>query len=268
MANQPVRIFISYSHKDEELREELEGQLAILKNLQKIRIWQDRQIKAGDEWNDKILKAIDAADIIVLLVSPRFMASNFCFNKEMPRAMKRHQQGTAKVIPVILSPCPWKQAPFARLGVLPTDGKPVTEWTNRDAAFHNVAEGITKVVNARYGPEEPEDDGWGTDPVPTGDGWDTDPPFGDEPQPTRASSTQAGRGRRSRLELVKALSQLPGPQFSQLMFVIDPPSGIVPGSSAPQATRVEALLEWAKNDPYHSIEEVENTLDEIIGNPR
>jgi len=265
MTNQPVKIFISYSHKDEALREELESQLAILKNLGKIRIWQDRQIKAGDEWNEKILKAIDSADIIVLLVSPRFMASNFCFNKEMPRAMKRHEQGTAKVIPVILSPCPWKQAPFARLGVLPTDGKPVTDWSNRDSAFHNVAEGITRVVDSKYGPQEPEDDGWGTDPVPTGDGWDTDPPFGEEPQSTSSQqSPKAGTGRSS-MELINALARLPGPQFSQLLFVVDPPPGII-ATNVAQLEQAKALLTWARNDDNHSLEEIEAVLDEILGN--
>jgi hypothetical protein len=264
MANQPVKIFISYSHKDEALREDLEGQLAILKNLKKIDIWQDRAIKAGDEWNQQILRAIDSANIIVLLVSPRFMASDFCFNKEMPRAMKRHEQKSARVIPVILAPCPWKQAPFARLGVLPRDGKPVSDWPNSDSALHNVAEGITRVVDELYGPVQKEDDGWGTDPQPSSDGWDTDP----EPATAHASgaSRSPGTATRNRGQLFKALSSLPGPQFELVLFTLDPPRGNVPGSSAPQASRVAELLKWA-DSIGPGLGEVDAVLSEVVGSP-
>ena len=160
MAQRPVEIFISYSHRDEPLREELEHQLALLKNLGRINIWQDRAIRAGDDWNQEILTAFDAADIILLLASPRFFASEFCYKKEMPRALMRHEQGSARVIPVVLDFCQWQIAPFAHLGVRPTDGVPVTKWNNRYEAWLNVVEGITTVVNDLYGPEEPDADGW------------------------------------------------------------------------------------------------------------
>lgn len=265
MANQPVKIFISYSHRDEALREDLEGQLAILKNLGKIRIWQDRAIKAGDEWNEKILKAIDSADIILLLVSPRFMASDFCFNKEMPRAMKRHEQATARVIPVILAPCPWKQATFARLGVLPRDGLPVSDWPNADSALHNVAEGITRVVNELYGPVEPEDDGWGSAPVPASAGWDTapEPTPSDRLAPPKTRATES----RSRGQLFKDLASIPGPQFELVLFSLNPPAGNVPGASAPQASRVTELLKWA-DSIGPGLGEVDAVLNEVIGTPR
>jgi hypothetical protein len=265
MANQPVKIFISYSHKDEALREDLEGQLAILKNLGKVRIWQDRAIKAGDEWNEKILNAIDSADIILLLVSPRFMASDFCFNKEMPRAMLRHEQRTARVIPIILAPCPWQQASFARLGVLPTDGKPVTDWSNTDSALHNVAQGITRVVDELYGPVEKDDDGWGTPPSrsPQHDAWGTEPSTAAAPRPQSAGG---GRGTgRSRGQLFRDLASLPGPQFEEVLFSLNPPAGNVPGASAPQANRVTELLQWAESlGP--GLGDVEAVLSEIIGN--
>lgn len=142
----PIYVFYSYSHKDESLRDELAEHLSLLQREGIIAGWHDRRIGAGDEWAGEIDEYLNTSRIILLLVSPSFMASNYCYKIEMPRALERHGRGEAKVIPIILRPVDWKTAPFAKLGVLPKDGKPVTSWSDRDEAFLDVALGIRRAV--------------------------------------------------------------------------------------------------------------------------
>lgn len=135
-------LFFSYSHKDESLRDELEVHLAMLKNEGAIDVWHDRKILAGDAFDGAIDSQMESADVILLLVSPDFLASRYCYDVEVRRAMELHQAGTARVIAVILRPCDWQATAFAKLLVTPTDGKPVTKWPDRDEAFLNVVKQI------------------------------------------------------------------------------------------------------------------------------
>lgn len=139
-------MFFSYSHADEKLRDELAKHLRILERQGIIEAWHDRQIEAGDCWESEILNHLRAADVILLLVSADFLASNYCWNVEMTQALERHKSGTAKVIPVILRPCSWQAAPFGKLQALPKDGKPVVDWPSWDHGFLDVVSGITRVV--------------------------------------------------------------------------------------------------------------------------
>jgi len=143
-----VTLFYSYSHRDERFRDSLAKHLALLKRQGLIKEWYDRQIGAGDEWRESIDEHLESADIILLLVSADFIASDYCFDKEMGRALERHDEGEALVIPIIVRPVNWSGAPFGRLQALPKNGKPVTVWDNRDLAWVDVAEGISKMVNA------------------------------------------------------------------------------------------------------------------------
>ena len=135
-------LFFSYSHRDEALRNELETHLSQLKNEGIITAWHDRRIGAGNEFGGQISKHLDAADIILLLVSPYFLASKYCYDVEMRRAMERHDQGTAHVIPVILHPCDWHTAPFGKLLAVPTDGKPISKYANQHDALLEVARAV------------------------------------------------------------------------------------------------------------------------------
>jgi hypothetical protein len=143
-----VRLFCSYSHKDESLRDELETHLKLLQRQGLLRAWHDRKIEAGEEWKQKIDENLERAEIILLLVSADFIASDYCFDIEMKRAMERHDRGEAHVIPVFLRPCDWKGAPFGKLQGLPTDAEPVTSarWSSHDEAFTLVARGIRAAV--------------------------------------------------------------------------------------------------------------------------
>jgi hypothetical protein len=137
-----IEVFYSYSHKDEDLRDELEKHLSILKHQGVIQSWHDRRIGAGREWEAEIDTHLNTAHIILLLISADFLASDYCYDVEMKRAMERHEAKEACVIPVMLRPCDWRGAPFGKLQALPKDAKPVTSWPDLDEAFLNVAQGI------------------------------------------------------------------------------------------------------------------------------
>lgn len=139
-------VFFSYCHVDEALRDQLEKQLAMLRRQGVINTWHDRRINAGQEINAAIDEHVNSDEIILLLVSPDFIASDYCYNIEMARAMERHQAGDAIVIPVILRACDWHHAPFGKLLGTPQDGKPVTLWPDRDEAFLQVAREVRKVA--------------------------------------------------------------------------------------------------------------------------
>lgn len=141
------KVFFSYSHKDEDIRDKLEVQLSLLKRRGVIKAWHDRDIDAGDELNERIDEHIRSDDIILLLVSPDFMASDYCYDTEMRIAMQRHNSEDAVVIPVIIRPCDWSEAPFGKLMAIPTDGYPVSLWSDQDSALLNVVDSIKKVVN-------------------------------------------------------------------------------------------------------------------------
>ena len=143
---QPVRLFYSYSHKDESLRNELENHLKIMERRGMIDSWHDRQIGAGDDWKERIDDNLQHADIILVLVSSDFIASDYCYEKEMIRALERHEKKEAVLIPVILRDVNWVGAPFAKIQALPKDAKAVTLWADRDSAWRDVAVGIEKVV--------------------------------------------------------------------------------------------------------------------------
>ncbi len=144
-------LFFSYSHKDEALRDELQKHLEMLRRSGAIETWHDRMIPSGDEFDGAIDRKMEEADVILLLVSSDFLASKYCFDVEVKRAMERHEAGTARVIPVILRPCDWPHAPFSHLLAAPTDGRPITKWPNQDEAFLDVVQQIRKAL-----PKAPE----------------------------------------------------------------------------------------------------------------
>jgi len=147
----PVRkeIFISYAHEDEQLRDKLVAHLSGLRWQELIIDWYDRKIDAGMDWAKEIDMHLNTAQMIILLVSPDFMASRYCYGVEMLRAMERHNAREACVIPVILRPVYWMEAPFSKLEVLPTDGKAVisSSWQYSDEAFVDVVQGIRKAID-------------------------------------------------------------------------------------------------------------------------
>lgn len=142
----PAKLFVSYSHKDELHRERLEAHLASLKRERVIETWHDRKLTAGDEWAKQIDENLKRADIVLLMISADFLASDYCHDLEMVTALERHERGEARVIPVIVRKCDWESAAFAKLQAIPQDGKPVTAWADTDEAWTDVARGLRRAI--------------------------------------------------------------------------------------------------------------------------
>ncbi len=142
----PIEVFYSYAHEDASLREKLKKQLASLKRQELISEWYDRDISAGSEWNAEIAKHLESASVILLLISPDFIDSDYCNDTEVKRAMERHEEGSAVVIPVVLRATNWKGLPFSKLQALPSSGQAVTSWPNEDEALLDVAKGIEAAI--------------------------------------------------------------------------------------------------------------------------
>src|SRR5437870_11727780 len=141
-----IEILICYSRKDERLLKKLEIHLGALRRQNFFDVWNDREIVPGNEITTVMDEHLKTAQIILLLISPDFMASDYYYLDLMQRAIERHERGEACVIPVILRRVYWQEAPFGKLQALPTNGEPIKSWHNQDEAFFNVAEGIRKVI--------------------------------------------------------------------------------------------------------------------------
>lgn len=140
--SRPLRVFISYTHSDEKLKDELRAHLAPQRRAGLLADWHDRDIGAGQEWKNAIDANLERAHIILLLISARFLNSAYCMDVEMKRALQRHEEGKTRVIPIILRPCDWHSTQFAKLQGLPTDGRPVLKWRSHDEAWTVVAKEI------------------------------------------------------------------------------------------------------------------------------
>ncbi|WP_164001716.1 M4 family metallopeptidase [Pyxidicoccus caerfyrddinensis] len=145
-ATRPLTIFYSYSHKDERFRDTLATHLSLLRREGLLEEWHDRNIDGGEDWRQAIDQHLESADIIILLVSADFIASDYCWGVETARALERHRDGTARIIPIVVRPTNWSSAPFAGLQALPRNARPVSTWPNRDMAWMDVANGIREVV--------------------------------------------------------------------------------------------------------------------------
>jgi hypothetical protein len=147
----PIKFFTSYSHKDEELREELDVHLAVLKRHPAIEIWNDRAIRVGDKWDKAISKELETADVILLLVSPRFLASKYIYDVEIKRAFERDddENDHVCVIPIFLKPCQWQdEGRIQAIQGIPRDGKAVTEFDDLDTPLAAIAKEIRDIVPA------------------------------------------------------------------------------------------------------------------------
>lgn len=146
MTKHAIEVFYSYAHQDEALRNQLDQHLVALRQQGLISGWHDRKINAGTDWAAEIDRHLRSSQIILLLISSAFIASPYCYGIEMQEALRRHEQGDAVVIPIILRPVDWRGTPFEHLQVLPKNARPVTSWSSRDAAFLDIAKSIRNAV--------------------------------------------------------------------------------------------------------------------------
>jgi len=141
----PARVYISYSHTDEDFRNRIEQALALLKGEGIIDIWSDREIRVGQDWAQEIDQQLELADIMLLLVSPAYLASEFA-SGEMNRALQRAEAGKVRIVPVIVRDCPWQGTPLSRYVVFPRDGKGLTRARNLDERLTELADAISQIA--------------------------------------------------------------------------------------------------------------------------
>ena len=142
----PVRVFISYSHKDAAFRHKLEVHLAVLQRDGIIETFFDGDINPGQGLDASIKRELRNADVFVALASPEYLHSNYCFVKEYQYALRRAGRKTMHVVAAVIRPCGWKHTRMGHYKALPADGKEVTTWGNRDSAFEDIVNGVRRVV--------------------------------------------------------------------------------------------------------------------------
>jgi hypothetical protein len=140
----PVKLFVSYSHKDVAIKNEFLKHLSTLKRLGKIHDWHDQDIEAGGKLHETIEQNLQSADIVVFLISVDFINSDYCYVKELGMVLEKAAKQEVAIIPVIVRDCMWKETVFGGYKALPPDGKPMTSWATPDEALTAVAEGIAK----------------------------------------------------------------------------------------------------------------------------
>jgi hypothetical protein len=149
-----ISVFISYAHRDEKLKERFLVHLGALKRKRLVGVWHDRMLRPGEHLDRTIESELARADLVILLVSPDFINSDYCTEKEMQRAFARAKDGRGNVAAVILKQCAWRDIPIdnegGRLGdflVTPRDGKPVAQWPGgQDEALASVVEDIKRLI--------------------------------------------------------------------------------------------------------------------------
>lgn len=142
----PVTILLCYDAEDESMVRQFRKQLSPLKRKGLIALWDYGNISPGTDWEQELKKHLNEAQVILLIISPSFLDSDYCYNMEMQRAVERHERKEARVIPVILRPVNWDVPPIDKLLPLPDGAKPISTWRNRDEGFKNVADGIKQVI--------------------------------------------------------------------------------------------------------------------------
>jgi O-acetyl-ADP-ribose deacetylase (regulator of RNase III) len=145
-AKAAASVFVSYAHEDEAMRNKLSDHLGGLRRSGYIKDWWDGQIVPGREWAPEIIRRLDEADIILLLVTSSFLGSAFIGRVELSKALERHRRGEAVVIPVILRSADWQNAGLGELLALPKEGKPVSTWSDHDAAYLDIAQGLRRTI--------------------------------------------------------------------------------------------------------------------------
>jgi hypothetical protein len=227
-----AKLFYSYSSADEQLRAELETHLSLMVREAIVETWSFRNIDAGNDWKKTIDANLDTADVILLLISANFIASNYCWDIEMKRAVERHENGEAIVIPVILKACDWHTAPFAKFQALPDSAKPVSSWRPRDRAWENVVAGLRRVI-ARSGAAQSKPSIAATVPVAVAGS-----PVSAARRIAQSVEARKGRGARMENEGWDAFDREAANVFGSIVSIVDeircdaPSLGIKAGSDA------------------------------------
>lgn len=143
-----MKAFVSYSHRDEAMRERFDTHLTMLRREGSISDWYDRRIVAGGRIDEEVKRQLDSSQIFLALVSPDFLSSGYCYDKEMARAIERDAAGEMAIVPIILEPCDWLASPLGKFKAIPRDGKAISEWTNKNTAWLEVVTELRRFVQS------------------------------------------------------------------------------------------------------------------------
>ena len=139
----PLKVFITYSHRNRSEKDELKTSLSIMERNKEITVWHDNEMLGGDKWREKITNKLNESDMLLYLTSADSLASENC-NAELTQAL---QEAKTRVIPIILKDCDWKAAAhLSGFQAFPDEGKPINRWRPREAGLQNVVDGIRKTV--------------------------------------------------------------------------------------------------------------------------
>ena len=246
--SRPVRLFISYAAKDDDLVAQLKKHLSLLKRQSLIEAWTDRPLLADQDFQGVIDERLEIADIVVLLVTPSFMASSYCYEGEMERALELNRQGEIRVIPVLSRPCDLTGAPFSNLRGLPSNGLPVSKWSDADEAWMNVVQGLRQVVETLK-----------DRPARTG----TRP----EPALLKAGTTGSASAANppTREQLLRQLLQVPLPVFNRIVFYSGADTTVLPPANVHQSTRAIELIEYFEARGASSLQALDAAIRQGVG---
>lgn len=144
----PVSIFISYAHKDETFKDELRTHLKPYERVNIVKVWDDRSIIPGEEWDQEIKNHLEQSEVILFLISPDFMASGYIDEVEVKKAMNRHNERKTRIVPIVIRPSNLKLLPLNHFQAVPKNAKPVTTWQDRDEAWLDVTSQLGNLFNA------------------------------------------------------------------------------------------------------------------------
>ncbi len=147
MVDNKVKVFLSYSHVDEEFKNKLDVHLAPLKRNNKVETWNDRKLLPGALFDDEIKNHLNEDEIIILLISADFINSDYCYEIEMMKALERMKNSDAIVIPIILRPCLWQETPLKDVQALPKDGTPISKYADTDDAYLEIVKSINDIID-------------------------------------------------------------------------------------------------------------------------
>ena len=151
-----MKAFISYSHRDDWALDRLHTHFAMLRREGRITEWYDRDILAGTDIDHEVLEQLESCVLFLPLISPDFLASTYCYEREMTRAFVRHNAGEIRIVPIIVEPCDWKASPLGSLKALPRDGTPIVKWTIQNEAFLDIVSELRRVLTELNSRDETE----------------------------------------------------------------------------------------------------------------
>jgi hypothetical protein len=161
-----AKVFISYSHRDEKALDSLHKHLIMLRRDGLIETWYDREILAGGDIDGEVQVNLADSDLFLAIVSPDFLASDYCYKREMEVAIKRHNEGTLRVVPIILEPCDWQSSPLKHQKAVPKNGQPISLWPNENSAYLDVAKELRRLVQHTASPSRAAAENTATSPAP------------------------------------------------------------------------------------------------------